>query len=51
MAAEKMCKMHGKYADILRLRLGMWISEGVIYSWIQDRLRAGHGAEGVRGGK
>ena len=40
MAAEKMHKMRGKYADIPRLGLGMQ-DLGVINSWIQDRLRLG----------
>ena len=50
MPAEKMRKMRRKYANTPRLGLGMQ-DLGVMSLWIQDRLRAGCGVEGVGGGK
>jgi len=39
-----------KICEYSEARTG-YVDLGVINSWIQDRLRAGHGAEGVGGGK
>ena len=49
MGVERMCKMHRKCADILRLGPGMDLC--AINLWIWGRLQAGHGAEGVAGQK